>query len=280
MNRIPLSVLILTRNEEKLLARCLRSVAWADEIVIVDALSTDRTKEIALAAGEPWSGKTRFIERAWKGFREARNTSLDEATHDRVLVIDADEACTPELRDRLTSLLSQPGGPPSAAYKIQRLEFFLGKPIRYGIWNPSYQDRFFDRRGVRYINDVHEYPVFKSPPDLIHEPLEHNPDFGIERFLEKMNTYTSVEALDRYQKGKRTNRFHLFFAFPAMFLKNYFYYGAYKDGIHGFVISVLEGISRAVRHVKIWKIQNERRQAHQTASTGTPARQQTTEPAR
>src|SRR6185369_8970472 len=121
------------------------------------------------------------------------------------------------------------------------------KPIHHGIWNPSYQDRFFHRSGVKYVNEVHEYPVFPNPPLEIHEPLLHSPDFNPDRFLDKMNRYTTIEAMDRVRAGQRTNAFRMVFAFPAMFLKNYFYYGAWKDGIHGFAISILEGVSRAVR---------------------------------
>jgi hypothetical protein len=157
------------------------------------------------------------------------------------------------LKEKIKELLSQTGGPPIKAYKIRRQEYFLGKKINFGIWNPSYQDRFFLKRDVYYKNEIHEYPIFPVEPGRIHEPIEHWPDFSPEKFLYKMNKYTSIEALDRVRAGQTTTVFKLFFAFPAMFLKNYFYYKAYRDGKHGFVISLLEGLSRVVRHVKIWQ---------------------------
>jgi glycosyltransferase involved in cell wall biosynthesis len=253
--RLPVSAAIITRNEERMIARCLAALAWVDEIVVVDAESTDRTREICERAGQPWSGKVRVITRAWSGFKDQRMAAMKEARHDWILVVDADEECTPELASKLQALLTTPGGPPCRAYKVHRIEYFLGKPIRYGIWNPSYQDRFFHRAGVRYVNDIHEYPVFEVAPERIHEAFLHDPSFAPERFLEKMNKYTTIEARDRVAAGMRTNWFRIVFAFPAMFWKNYFYYKAYRDGIHGVVISVLEGISRAVRHVKIWQFQ-------------------------
>jgi glycosyltransferase involved in cell wall biosynthesis len=240
---------IITHNEEKHIARCLRSLAWADEIVVVDAESDDRTVEICQDRAAPWGGKVRVIRRPWNGFREQRTVAMREAKNDWILVVDADEECTPELAARLQELMALPAGPPHRAYKVRRQEYFLGKPIQHGIWNPSYQDRFFHRAGVEYVNDIHEYPVFPTPPQQIHEALNHSPEFEPQRFLEKMNKYTTIEARDRVARGQRTNAFRLFFAFPAMFVKNYFYYGAYRDGMHGFVISVLEGVSRAVRHV-------------------------------
>lgn len=253
--RLPVTAAMITRNEERYIARSLASLAWADEILVIDAESTDRTVEICKQAGMPWSGKIRVLNRAWSGFKDQRMHAMKEARHDWLLVVDADEQCTPELALRIEGLLSQPGGPPARAYKVHRIEYFLGKPILHGIWNPSYQDRFFHRQGVKYVNDIHEYPLFPSEPQRIHEPLLHAPDFAPEKFLEKMNKYTTIEAKDRFERGMRTNWFRIAFAFPAMFFKNYLYYGAYKDGIHGLVISVLEGVSRAVRHVKIWQCQ-------------------------
>lgn len=253
MNPVPVSAVIITRNEERHIGRCLRSLTWADEIVVVDADSTDRTPAICSDASASWAGKMRFASRAWTGFRDQRTHAMQLAKNDWILVVDADEECTPELAARITELMRRAGGPPHRAYKVKRVEYFLGKPIHHGIWNPSYQDRFFNRVGVKYVNEIHEYPVFPSPPQSLHEPLLHSPEFAPERFLEKMNKYTTIEARDRVKQGQRTNWFRLLFAFPAMFYKNYFYYGAYKDGMHGFVISLLEGVSRVVRHIKMWQ---------------------------
>jgi glycosyltransferase involved in cell wall biosynthesis len=253
----PVSVLIIAKNEEKHIARCLASLTWADEIVLVDGESTDQTATIAEDSRAPWAGKLHFIRKPWQGFQTQRTFALQEAKNDWVLVVDADEQCSPELAAKIQSFFATGGVPPRKAYKVRRIEYFLGKPIHHGIWNPSYQDRFFNRLGVKYVNEIHEYPLFPEPAHDLHEPLHHSPDFAPEKFLEKMNRYTSIEARDRVRNGQRTNGFRLIFAFPAMFLKNYFYYSAYKDGIHGFVISILEGISRAVRHVKIWQYSRE-----------------------
>jgi glycosyltransferase involved in cell wall biosynthesis len=248
----PVSALLICRNEEALIARCLRSIAWADEIVVVDGGSTDRTPEICKDPQAPWAQKLKWVERGWTGFKDQRNHALDLAKNDWVFVIDADEECSPELATRVRGILAQ-SNPSPKYFKIRRQEYFLGKPIHYGIWNPSYQDRFFKKQGIRYINDIHEYPPYPETPERIHEPIHHDPGFAPEKFLHKMNIYTSIEARDRVAQGRRTNAFRLFFAFPAMFLKNYFYYRAWRDGYHGFVISCLEGLSRVVRHVKIWQ---------------------------
>lgn len=248
---------IITKNEERYIGRCLKSLTWADEILVIDAESTDRTPSICKESGKPWSSKVRFLSRPWSGFRDQRNYALREARNSWILVVDADEECSPELARRITELMALPSGPPHRAYKVRRIEYFLNQPIHYGIWNPSYQDRFFHREGVQYVNDIHEYPVFPQNPREIHEPLHHSPDFSPERFLDKMNRYTTIEAKDRLAQGQRTNAFKILGAFPAMFIKNYFYYGARKDGFYGLVISLLEGVSRVVRHIKMWQYQKD-----------------------
>ncbi len=254
VEKTPVSAVILTHNEEKYIARCLHSMTWADEILVVDSHSSDQTLSICEDKNKPWAGKIRVLKKEWNGFREQRNFAIKNAYHDWLLVVDADEECSKELAEKIRTFFKDQKEPAEKAYKVQRIEYFLGKPIRYGIWNPSYQDRFFHRKGVTYINDIHEYPKFLMPPGLIHEPLKHAEDFNVEKFLYKMNKYTEIEAMDRYRQGQRTNAFRLLTAFPAMFLKNYFYYKAYKDGMHGLIISLLEGVSRVVRHIKIWRI--------------------------
>ncbi len=249
-----ISAVIIAKNEEKVLPACLKSICWADEIVVLDSGSTDGTRAICQDAGAPWASKIRYQDRAWTGFKDQRNASLALATHDWVFVIDADEVCSPALAEKLRALVASDSVKP-AYFKVRRKEYYLGKEIRYGIWNPSYQDRFFHKRGVQYVNEVHEYPAFPAPATRIHEPIEHAQDLSARKILDKMNRYTDIEARDRFQQGFRTNIFRIVMAFPAMFLKNYFYYKAYRDGVHGLVISCLEGISRVVRHVKIWEIQ-------------------------
>ncbi|MEK7691524.1 MAG: glycosyltransferase family 2 protein, partial [Bdellovibrionota bacterium] len=233
------------------------SLVWVDEILLVDGGSTDRTLELCRKPSAVWAGKLKIIERPWSGFNQQRNFAIQAAENDWVFVVDSDEECTPELALRIREILNTKEGPERRAFKVRRIEYFLGREIQHGIWNPSYQDRLFHRAGVKYVNEIHEYPVFANPPGIIHEALRHAPDFGPEKFLDKMNRYTTVEAWDRVKRGQRTHLGHLIFVFTALSLKNYFYYGAYKDGIHGLIISLLEGVSRVVRHVKIWQFGRE-----------------------
>lgn len=250
--KIPLSVLILARNEERHIERAVRSVGFADEVIVVDALSTDHTAELARAAG------AQVVARAWTNFGDQRNFSLSLARHDWVLVVDADEAASEALGSWLRDFFRKGRGEQAPhGYKIKRAEYFLGRRIHGACWNPSYQDRFFRRRRACYVGLIHEYPQVEggmelAPPEAC---LEHNPHVTAESFFDKMNRYTTIEAFDRYAAGQRTSLPHLAVAFFANWAKNYFYYKGYRDGAHGFVICLMEAVSRTVRHIKLWQIQ-------------------------
>ncbi|HEY8279637.1 MAG TPA: glycosyltransferase, partial [Bdellovibrionota bacterium] len=253
VEKLKLSVLILARNEEAWIARAIESCReHVSEIVVVDANSTDRTREIALSLG------ARVVQREWTGFGDQRNFSLLQARHDWVLVLDADEAVTPGLWSWLEMFFREgidkvtPYG-----YKIRRAEYFLGRQIHGACWNPSYQDRFFRRDKAKYVGVIHEYPIVEG--GFVRAPesafLEHNPSVSAESFFDKMNRYTSIEALDRYRAGQRTSLAHMGVTFFSTWFKNFFYYKGYRDGAHGFVICLMEAVSRTVRHIKLWQIQ-------------------------
>ncbi len=250
--KLPLSVVLISRNEEGHIARAVRSANFADEVVVVDAESADRTAAVAREAG------ARVVSRAWTNFSDQRNFSLAQLRHDWVLVLDADEAVSAELEEWLRAFFE--AGRQSSApygYKIKRAEYFLGRRIYGACWNPSFQDRFFRRDKARYVGEIHEYPEVEG--GLVRAPelalIEHNPNITVESFLDKMNRYTTIEAFDRYRAGQRTTLWHLSVVFFATWFKNYVNYRGYRDGRHGFVICLMEAVSRTVRHIKLWQIQ-------------------------
>ena len=249
----PVSAVLIVKNEAAYLEATLQSLVWCDEIVVVDSFSTDQTPEICNRVDAPWASKIRFIQHSWLGFSAQRNFAMKQAKHDWIFFLDGDERCSPELISKMQTLLESELAP--AQYKIRRQEYFLNKPIHYGIWNPSFHIRFFPRASVSFQGDVHEGVESALETRSIQEPILHVEDLRIERFLSKLNHYTTLQAENDFKNGVRTNLFHIIFAFPAMFYKNYIYYKAYKDGHEGVIISALEGISRTVRHLKIWQLQ-------------------------
>lgn len=249
----PITAMLIVRNEESFIERALQSVMWCDEIVVVDALSHDCTPLLCQGKDQPWVNKMRFYQQEWLGFSAQRNFAISKSTHPWIFFLDADEACSPELAVKIQSLLADPALTP-AQYKVRRQEFFLKKPIYHGIWNPSFHVRLFYKDGFEFTGAVHEGVKSTHETKMINEPIIHVEDLRIERFLSKLNHYTTIQAKEDVARGIRTNLFRILFAFPAMFYKNYIYYGAYKDGHEGVIISVLEGISRTIRHLKIWQL--------------------------
>jgi glycosyltransferase involved in cell wall biosynthesis len=255
----PVTGLLIVKNEAHFIERALTSLLWCDEIVVIDALSSDSTPEICKNPEKPWAAKMRFIQKEWTGFSAQRNFAISQTQNSWVFFLDGDEACSPELAEKIRTVLNDPTLSP-AQYKIRRQEFFLRKPIHYGIWNPSFHIRLFYKVGFRFEGEVHEGVKSDFETRVLEEPIIHVQDLRIERFLTKLNHYTSLQAQIDYDRGIRTNLFRILFSFPAMFYKNFIYYRAYKDGREGVIISVLEGISRTVRHLKIWQIEQSKNQ--------------------
>jgi glycosyltransferase involved in cell wall biosynthesis len=246
------SALLIVKNEAKYIERALESLLWCDEIVVVDAFSQDETPLFCKDHNRPWAGKIRFLQKEWQGFSAQRNFAIDQARSSWVFFLDGDETCSPELASKIRVLLDSPNLR-LTQFKIRRQEFFLKKPIHHGIWNPSYHIRFFPKDRLRFVGDVHEGVESPFETLAIEEPIIHVEDLRIERILQKLNHYTTIQAENDCARGLRTNPLRILLSFPAMFYKNYIYYGAWKDGTEGFIISVLEGISRTIRHLKIWQ---------------------------
>lgn len=242
-----ISACVIAYNEERTIERCLRSLSFADEIVVIDAFSSDRTVERCRNLG------AKVVQNKWQGFTKQRNVGLDSCAGDWVFFLDADEEATRELGARLKAIAADDMSKHPNCYSVKRIEFFLGKQLNYGPGNPSFQWRFFKRAGVRFEGEVHEYPRFDGNVGLIDDAaILHWPDLGIDRFLNKLNHYTTLEALDRFSQGQRTTLFHAFGTFFTTFLKNGIRYRGLFNGKEGFVLTLLESFSRVVRHLKLW----------------------------
>jgi glycosyltransferase involved in cell wall biosynthesis len=255
-SRESISAVLIVKNEAAYIDKALKSLLWCDEIVVIDSFSTDDTPKICQDPKAPWVNKLKFSQQSWLGFSEQRNFAIEKANSKWIFFLDGDESCSTELSIKIQEILAENNQDASPIqYKIHRQEFFLGKPIYFGIWNPSFHVRLFKKGDVKFSGEVHEGTITQCKTKKIFESIIHVEDLRIERFLTKLNQYTSLQAKNDYASGMRTNFIKILLAFPAMFYKNYFYYRAYRDGREGFIISILEGISRTVRHLKIWQHQ-------------------------
>jgi len=224
---VPLSVTIITRNAASLLEPCLKSAAFADEIVVVDSGSTDGTVELARACG------AKVLQSEWRGFGPQKQLAVDSAAHDWVLCLDADERVSEPLRASILAAMRAPRG---SVYALARRNRFLGRWLKHGEGYPDWCVRLFDRRRARWSDDpVHERvvsnaPVHRLPGDLLHESAE-----SLERYLEKQNRYTSLQAERLHAEGRSAGTARLLLAPLARFIKFYFLRLGFLDGVPGLV---------------------------------------------
>ena len=244
----PLSVTVITRNEASDLADALQSVAWADEIVVVDAESTDDTVAIARRF-------TRRVEvRAWPGYIAQKNYAASIATHDWILSLDADERVTPALATEIRSRLSS--SPTEAAFRIPRVTWHLGRWIRSTDWYPDFQLRLYDRRAAEWTGRyVHEAVTVRGAVGQLRGELQHYAYRDIADHLETIDRYTTLAARQMHEAGRRATVFDLAVHPPAAFLRNYLARGGFRDGATGFVISRMNAYYVFLKFAKLWELQ-------------------------
>jgi glycosyltransferase involved in cell wall biosynthesis len=240
-----ISAIIITYNEEKNIRDCIESLKWADEIIVVDAESQDRTAKTAEELG------VRTYSQKWQGYGKQKNYALGKATCDWILSIDADERVTPELAKEIQEELVNPS---FSGYKIPRKAYFLGKWIRHGGWYPGYVLRLFQAGKARFAEkEVHEYLELNSKAGYLKNPLLHYTDDTLDHYLDKFCKYTSLASKELYVNGKRASLSDLFLRPILFFLKMYIAKCGFLDGIHGFILATLSSFYVFVKYAKLWE---------------------------
>ena len=246
-----LSVIVITKNEAHHLADCLRSVDFADEIIVVDSGSQDGTTEIAEAAG----ARVAIVD-DWPGFGPQKNRALDLATQPWVFSIDADERVTPELRDEILRTLV---APQMAAYRVPRLSEFCGKPIRHSGWWPDYVVRLFRRDAARFTEvPVHERVEHAGPAGTLSACLLHYPYRDLDALIAKTNRYSGDAARAMAARGKRVGIFGVIGHSVWTFFRIYFLRRGFLDGRHGFVLAAMAAAGSFFRYAKLMFINADR----------------------
>jgi glycosyltransferase involved in cell wall biosynthesis len=245
-----LSVTVITRDEEARIEGCLESVAWADEIVVVDAESTDRTVEIARRF------TPRVVVRPWPGFAVQKAFALGLATQPWVLSLDADEQVTPELRAEISSVLERDG--PLDGYHVPRRNFFLGRWIRHGTWYPDHQLRLFrrDRATFPAVN-VHESASVDGRLGHLRGALLHRSYEGIADFVDRANRYSTLAARDLASRGARPSAAAMILDPLGRFASMYLWHRGFLDGRRGLVLAVLYSYYVFLRAAKAWALARE-----------------------
>jgi (heptosyl)LPS beta-1,4-glucosyltransferase len=242
-----ISVTVITRNEAANIEAALASVSWADEIVVVDAESTDATVALARRFTD------RVIVRAWPGYVGQKNYAATLASHDWVLSLDADERVTPELAIEMRQAVA---GPHHAAFRLRRVTWHLGRWIRSTDWYPDYQVRLYDRRACQWSGQlVHEALAVSGSTGDLRGELQHYPYHDIADHLETIDRYTTFAATQMYEQGRRAGILQLAGHPPLAFLRNYIVRGGLRDGTPGFVISAFNAYYVFLKFAKLWDLQ-------------------------
>ncbi len=244
-----ISVTVRTFNEEKNLQECLESVSWADEIVVVDSLSTDNTVAIARKFTD------RVILQKWLGHVGQSQFATDQTNDLWVLHIDADERVTPELRDEILALDLDTS--PYDAYEMPRRHFFLQRWITHSAWYPDYKIRLFRKDRCRWGGYApHDELKLKGPKNKLNHDLLHYIYLDIAHFAATKNSYSSLTAADHFKNGRRAGVIDFTLRPLYAFLYRYFFRLGIADGIAGFTISVMEAHAVFMKYIKLFEIQN------------------------
>jgi glycosyltransferase involved in cell wall biosynthesis len=242
-----ISVTVITKDEEINISECLKSVDWADEIIVVDSESTDRTVELA----KKYTDK--IFVRKWEGYVPQKRYALSLARNEWVLSLDADERITPELKDEILKLL--PGE--FSGFRIKRKNFLLKKEITSCGWEKDFQLRLF-RKDKTNLNDklVHEKFIVEGKVGTLNSPMLHYTFSSFKEYFVKINNYTSLKAEELFSKRKKVGSWTIFSHSVSAFFAFFIIRRGFKDGVYGLIISLLHSVSTMMNYIKLWELQN------------------------
>lgn len=255
INRPTLSVILITKNEAELVERCLASVAWADEIVVLDSGSTDATVEICRRHTD------KVFVTDWPGFGLQKNRALDLATGEWVLSIDADEELTPELAEEIQRTLAQADHTANAkaGYTLPRLSSYCGRFMHHSGWWPDPVLRLFRRGQGRFSNDrVHERVLLDGPVGALQATLLHHSYRSLEQVLGKVNHYSSEGAQSLHARGRRAGLSTAIGHGLWAFVRTYIFKRGFLDGREGFILAVSNAEGTYYRYLKLMYLNAQR----------------------
>lgn len=246
-----ISAVIITRNEADKIARCLESVKWVDEIVVVDDQSSDETVEIC----KRYTPEV-IIHRLEGNFDNQRNLGTEKAKGDWVLQMDADEVVSEELRTRIKKILENNSD--CSGFKFKRKNYFLGKPLLYGGWHHDFL-RLFRKKAGKYIGSgVHELIEVKGKIGQINADMEHYLCQNLSQFTERQNYYTSLGAerllRERGLVSNKEVRYHLLIKPLKLFWKTYVKKQGFRDGVHGLTYCIFNAFLHFFNWAKYWEL--------------------------
>ena len=240
-----ISAIVITKNEERNIAQCFESISWADEIIVVDAESDDKTIEIA----KKFTQKV-FIKK-WEGYAPQKKYALSLVNHKWIFHIDADERVSPELKDEILNNLEDKDG-----FFIRRKNYLFGKEIATCGWGRDYQLRLFRLDKTELIEKkVNEGFKVNGNIGQLKNVITHNTFSSIHNYLKKVNEYTTLRAEEIYESKNKVTRLTIFTHALSAFLRYYISLKGFKDGMRGLLISFVHSVSNMLTYVKVWEKQ-------------------------
>ena len=244
---VPVTATVITFNEAANIEAALASLSWADEIIVVDSESTDTTAAIARKFTD------KVIVRPWPGYVAQKNFAAEQASHDWIFSLDADERVTPELASEVKATLARE--PRAAGYRVPRVTFHLGRWMRSTDWYPDYQLRLYDRRRARWAGKyVHESVKADGPVEYLRSELQHYAYRDQAHHLETMDRYTTLAVKQMFEEGRRAGFLHLMVHPPAAFFRNYVLRGGFRDGKAGLIVSAMNARYVRLKFAKLWEL--------------------------
>lgn len=242
-----ISAVILTKNEAENLPRCLESLHWVDEILVLDSESTDQT----MAVAQKFGAKTHQLP--WEGFGKQKQKGVELASGDWVLSIDADETVTSELKAEIQLRLSNDNG--MAGFYLKRKAYFLDRFVRHGGWYPDWVLRLFKKDKGRFsLAPVHETVILNGPAARLEAELLHYTDPNFSHYLSKLNRYTDLSAEALFAQGKGGSIFKILANPAAKFFSQYFLKAGFLDGQAGFILAAASAFHVFSKYVKLWEL--------------------------
>lgn len=248
---IPASVVIVTKNEERNIGDALESVKDFEDIVVVDSFSEDRTVQICKEYTD------RIFQHKWQGYAKQKQIAIDYAKKDWVFLLDADERMSPELKKEISNLFTDKTKIVYQGYYIPRKNYFLGKWIKHSGWWPDYTIRLFRKDSSRVQQrEVHEKVIVKGQTGYLKNPLEHYTYETISEFIFKMQNYSTLSAKEIIkEKIPPTVLFLKMTINPIFtFIKMFLLKQGFRDGFHGFILSVLYSFYTFLKYLKTWEL--------------------------
>lgn len=249
MTDAKITIIVPAGNEERHIRACLESARWADELIVVDSFSSDRTVEIARGIAD------RVLEHEYINSAAQKNWAIPQAAHPWVMILDADERITPALRDEIRAAIADPQG--RAGFRILRQNHFMGRPVNFCGWQRDDVLRVFRRDGSRYQDRAVHADVIVEGGSVgaLKNKLLHYTFDSFDQYMKKFNRYAELAATDRAKVTRRVGVTHLLLRPAARFFRQYVLYQGFRDGLTGLIICQLAAFSVFMKYARLWETQ-------------------------